>query len=93
MAASKVRKFMDSYIHDSGGVLLERNGKICKGMRKEFNQLKRLHGDKELIDLHNENRTYHFWMQADQGKSYSLHGLGQTYAHPYTGNARQEKNP
>ena len=93
MAAGEVSKVMDSYIHDTGGVLMERDGKICRGMRKEFNRLKWLHGPKELIDLHKENGTYHFWVQADQSKSYSLHGIGQPYPHPYTGNARQENTP
>ena len=93
MAAGEVSTMRDFFIHDTGGVLMERNGQISKGMRLEFNRLRRLHGAKELIPLHKENGTYHFWMQADQPKAYSLHGLDRPYLHPYRGNHRQGVNP
>ena len=72
---------------------MDKNGQICKGMRKEFQRLQNKYGTKELIPLHKENGTYHFWMQADQAKAHSLHGLNIPYLHPYKGNARQDKNP
>ena len=94
MAAGEVSKAMDSYLHDDGGVLMDRNGKIAQGMRREFNRLKKRYGNRELVNLNKENGTYHFGMQTDQAKSYSLHGLlKRPYPHPYRGNARQEKTP
>ena len=93
MAAGEVSKMMDSYVHDTGGVLMQRNGQICRGMRREFKRLQALYGDTELIPLHKENGTYHFWVQTDQPKGYSLHGLDQPYLHPYKGFPRQGANP
>ena len=93
LAAGEVSKVMHAYVHENGGVLMERNGKICQGMRKEFDRLRWLHGDKELMPLCKEHGTYHVWVQADQAKAYSLHGLNQPYMHEYMGNGRQGVNP
>ena len=72
---------------------MDKNGEICKGMRRAFHRLQKKYGAKELVPLHKENGTYHFWMQADQAKSRSLQELDVSYIHPYRGNARQEKTP
>ena len=80
---------MHAYIHEQGGVLMEKEGKICRGLRKEFNRLKRLHGQKELFQLHKEHGTYHVWVQADQANAYSLNGTNVPYYHEYRGNYRQ----
>ena len=93
MAAGEVSKMMGSFIHDIGGVLMERSGEIAKGMRPEYNRLRRLHGANELVPLRKENGTYNFWVQADQAGAYSLHGLDRPFLHPYKGNYRQESNP
>ena len=42
MAAGEVSKMFDSYVHDTGGVLMQRNGPICRGMRREFKRLQAL---------------------------------------------------
>ena len=89
LAAGEVSRRMHAYVHEQGGVLMEKDGKICRGLRKEFNRLKRLHGERELFQLHKEHGTYHVWVQADQANAYSLNGTNVPYPHEYRGNARQ----
>ena len=93
MAAGEVSKNTDSYLHDRGGVLMDKKGRISRGMRLAFEKLQKKYGTSELVPIHKENGTYHFWVQADQAKSRSLQELDTSQPHPYQGNVRQEKNP
>ena len=89
LAAGEVSQHLHAYIHEAGGVLMEKKGNICKGMRREFNRLKKRYGYKELFPLHKEHGTYHVWVQADQANAYSMHGLNVQYLHEYRENYRQ----
>ena len=41
VAAGEVSKTMDSYLHDRGGVLMDKSGEICKGMRRASQRLQK----------------------------------------------------
>ena len=46
---------------------MKKDGPIGKGMRKEFQRLKKKHGVKETVALYKENGVYNIYMKEKPG--------------------------
>ena len=60
---AEIARNMDSYVWDTGGVLLPRGGPVARGLEKEYNRLAAMHGTYGKIDLHREGNLYNFYVK------------------------------
>lgn len=65
VSGAKAAKFQDAWITEGGGYLVPRTSPIAKGMQKELDRLIKMHGDKGLIPLYEENGVYNFYLRRE----------------------------
>jgi hypothetical protein len=62
-SGNELARFHDSYIWDTGGVVLPRDGPVGRGLEREYNRLVSVYGTKGHIALHKEGNLYHYYVK------------------------------
>ncbi len=69
VAGSAAAKFQDAWITKGGGYLVPRSSPIAKGLEKELHKLIKKYGDKNLIQLYEENGVYNFYLRRESSRA------------------------
>ena len=88
LAAGEIGNRWDAFLQSDGGVLVPKDGLIGRGMRKEFQRLKRKHGIQETVALYKEKGVYNMYMKEKPG----MRHLDSVSASQPSGNKGQGKS-
>ena len=62
-SGNELARYHDSYIWDTGGVVIPRGGPVSRGLEREYNRLVSAYGTKGHIALHKEGSLYHYYVK------------------------------
>ena len=62
-SGSALAKNADTYLWDTGGVIIPRESPVAKGLCEEYDRLVKLYGNRGEIQLHREGGLYNYYVK------------------------------
>ena len=62
-SGSAIAKNSDTYLWDTGGVIIPRSSPVAKGLCEEYHRLVHLYGNRGAIQLHREGALYNYYVK------------------------------
>ena len=62
-SGSEMARHGDTYLWDTGGVVIPRGSPVAQGLHKEYQRLVRAHGRRGVLSLHREGSLYNYYVK------------------------------